>query len=139
MYKSLVSVFLAALFLSVAVSLSLADEAPLLVADDAVAVSCCAAKCCPVSCDACPRVARFACVMPQRCECVAREVVCVKAVGKRGPLGRCHTVYVPCECCSDSCCDACAGRTKVVRVGYRLVKAKICNCGCDAVAEVDTQ
>ena len=137
MNKSLVSVFVALLFFSVTAGLSFADNSPVLVEDGTITVSCCVVPCCPASCDPAPRLSRFARFLPQRD--VVHEVACVKAVCKKGPLGRYRTVYELCECSQDGCCcDAYTGRVKVVRVGYRLVKAKICNGDCGVAIEVES-
>ena len=129
MYKPLVPVFLAILFLSVAANWSAADEMLLVVDDASAVVLCSSSNCCPAFCDFGPRVPRFARFAVPRSERVVREAVCVEAVYKRGPLGRCRLTYVPCESCIDSCDYV--GRTKVVRLGNRLVKAQVCSCGCE--------
>ena len=121
MKKSLVPVFLAVLFLGVSASLSVADE----IVDDQAVVAC-DAQCCPAPGQK-VRFGRFARFMPQDCEIGVREFPCVVPVCKVGPLGLARTVYVPCECGPDDC----AGRAKVVRVGKRLMRAKICDCACE--------
>ncbi len=153
MNKTIVSLFLVALAVCVATSVSVAAEPPQPVqAVEAVVVvdqpigpcvpACCPAPCVP--CDPCVRPARHHKVRcfrpvpapcpPPCCEPVVCNIPCVKAVQKVGCFGRCRTVYVLCDCacCQNGCCESCDGCVQKVRVGCRIITARICTCCCPA-------